>query len=468
MGEVSGAELVQCRVGSVQARCMDLQRPENPEKPELRSISIHVAVLPALAPSPRPDPLFVFAGGPGQAATEVGPLLAPLLERIRQDRDVVLVDQRGTGSSNGLDCEPEDPDNLQRMLRVVPREGELERCRDTLAQRADLRMYTTPLAMDDLDAVRERLGYDTINLFGASYGTRAALVYVRRHGEHVRSAVLDGVAPVEMALPSHMARDGQAAMMDIAQGCAASPACAEQFPNATARLAALVDALRRDPKTFTLPHPRTGEEQTFTLDGDAVAGIVRGALYSPETAALVPFAVDQAHAGDPSSLVALAVASAGAGDTISLGMFLSVVCAEDATLVADLDLDELTAGTFLGRSMSDVVASACETWPRGSLPPEYFEPVSSDVPVLLLSGKADPATPPFWADKVGPHLSESRHVIVPNVGHGTWNRGCVPRLIGEFLDTADPASLDVGCVEEQTRAPFFVSPSGPEPMEGRP
>jgi pimeloyl-ACP methyl ester carboxylesterase len=247
-----------------------------------RRIKLKVVVLPGARRAGNPDPLFFLAGGPGQAAAQMASDIQQLFRPVLADRDIVLVDQRGTGESNSLACEPKegeplgaDPEAAVRLLR-----GCMERFD------ADLRLYTTPIAMDDLNQVRESLRYGRINLYGGSYGTRAAIVYVRRHSETVRSVVLDSVAPRDMILPLYFARDSQRAFDQLTAACTADPGCAQAFPNLADRFEQLLARLDRNPERVTLTHPRSGKPEQVTFDRLLVSGIVFQALYLPETAAI--------------------------------------------------------------------------------------------------------------------------------------------------------------------------------------
>lgn len=456
--------LVRCRLEGLnhEALCGTWEVFEDRAAKAGRKISLNVAVVPALARDARPDPVFILAGGPGQAATEVARAAAVALDRVQRKRDLVFVDQRGTGKSNPLGCElvPRTA-SLGERLSAAFDAGKVEACARALP--ADLRLYTTPLAMDDLDEVREALGYRTINLFGGSYGTRAGLVYLRQHPDRVRAAVLDGLAPTHLRLPLSFARDGQRALDLLFAHCENDAACDQAFPNLGERFRKLLARLEASPLSTTVRHPATGAPEAIQLSRDAFAQGLRTALYSPERAALIPWMVHRLEQGDAEPFVALAAgAASGFEDTLKLGMFFSVICAEDATQVAPGDIDPATAGTFLGRRFTDELLEACRFWPRGTVPPSYFEPVRSDRPVLLLSGDLDPVTPPAWADEVGKTLSRSLHLTVPGVGHGAAYLGCMPRLIDQFLERAD-TDLDAECLRTQKRPPFVVSFAGPTP-----
>lgn len=422
-----------------------------------RKINLNIMVIPAFDRLPKADPIFFLAGGPGQAATEMGPFVAMRLTRLRQERDIVLVDQRGTGRSNALDCEADDDalEDLSISMEELLNE-QLQLVRDCLASLdADPALYTTPIAMDDLNQVRQHLGFEQINLFGISYGTRAALVYMRRHGESVRSALLDGVAPLTMVIPRNVAVDANLAFENVLRDCASSTTCAAAFPDLKQEFVTLLDSLE-PPPAFTFTHPRTGEQEQGVLHKLMVTRILRGVLYDRTLSSLVPFAIHRAAAGDYQPLVTLGLSFYGEESSMSVGMTASVLCAEDMNLVSDAG----DADTWFDNEIYRQLAPICEFWPKGDIPDNYFDAVESDTPVLLTSGKLDPITPPAYAIEAMRTLSNSEHVIVPGVGHGAVFDGCMPGVVKDFFDTADPRGLDSACASDLRRPPFFTRYTG--------
>lgn len=443
------------------ARCGTLDVPENRSDPNGRRIGIRVAVVPALSARPADDPLVILVGGPGQAGVRDGAPVARALRSVRRKRDIVLVDQRGTGESNGLDCEPaHDPDTL------IPPDpfdaNNLRECLDRLD--ADVRHYGTDAAMDDLDEVRDALGYQQINLWGASYGTRAALVYLRRHPQRVRTVVLDGVAPPGMRLPLYFGRDGQRAMDLLLVHCNADEACSDRYPELGERLNTLLEQLAESPFEGEVRHPRTGRQAPFRMDRDDVAGGLRQLLYAPPLAALLPGTISAAADGDFTPFIAqLGMLAPGKRPSMYLGMTLSVACAEDVAAFDDAEAEELSRGTFLGDSVVRAFRRGCEVWPVREVGESYHQPVLSDAPVLILSGMLDPVTPPSWGEEAGRHLTGARHVVVPGAGHGVTMVGCIPGLIAKFLDAGSARELDTACAEQIHRPPFFLDFAGPTP-----
>jgi pimeloyl-ACP methyl ester carboxylesterase len=314
--------------------------------------------------------------------------------------------------------------------------------------------------MDDLDEVRAWLGYERINLYGGSYGTRAALVYVRQHGGHVRSIVLDGVAPTDMRIPLFAARDAERALDKLLADCEADTSCRSAQPGLAARVRALLQRLTDHPARVDVMHPRTGIRETVTIEARVVAGILFGALYSPLTASLVPALIARAEQNDFQNLLALAYADEGSADNLSVGMQLSVLCSEDATRVTEEDVGRQSAGTVFGLHLLRGQLKACAIWPRGDVAEAYFEPVTSDVPALVLSGDLDPVTPPGWGESVARHLTKARHVTVPATGHGVIGTPCGQDLIRHFIERGRADDLDTSCVSRVRRPPFFLTPSG--------
>ena len=333
----------------------------------------------------------------------------------------------------------------------------LRTCLDKLD--ADPRLYTTAIAMDDIDAVRAYLGYGQINLWGGSYGTRAALVYLKRHEANVRSVVLDGVAPTDMRLPLYMARDSQRAFDRLIDDCSHEAGCARQFPDLRQTVAKLWAQLAARP-TIDFIHPRTGKAGRITLSSRLIAGIVFQSLYSPEISALLPRLLTDAAAGNYQGLFALAFSRDLPKGAMSEGMFLSVVCAEDLPRIDADDIVRETAGSFIGTTMFDTQMKPCAFWPRGIVTDDDYAPVTSDRPVLILSGANDPVTPPSWGEHVAEHLSHARHFVVPGAGHITLMRGCVPELVAAFLERGNADSLEAGCLDKLTRPPFFTNYTG--------
>jgi pimeloyl-ACP methyl ester carboxylesterase len=448
------------------AYCGTLAVYENRTTNQGRQINLNIVLLPALRPDPQPDPMFFLAGGPGQGAAKMARSLREAYRQVLTDRDIVLVDQRGTGKSNPLECLDED-DSLKAIAE--PESAALDKLKACLAgYDADLRHYTTSIAMDDLDDVRAFLGYERINIYGGSYGTRAGLVYMRQHGDRVRTAVLDGVAPTNMRLPLYFARDVQRALDLLVADCAADAACNAAYPNLGTRLRALIARLEQDPPLVALIHPRTGERGDVRMTARIVTNIFAGALYVPLGASLIPALVARAEAGDFQGVLALSsLVDSGGPRNMSIGMQLSVICSEDAPRFTAEDAAEAAKGSLFGPYTMTLQQQACAFWPRGAVDESYYEPVASAIPTLILSGEVDPVTPPSWGEAIAATLPNAVHLVMAGTGHTAGGTSCGLRIIRNFIAAGTTDNLDTSCAQNAHRPPFFITPAGPDPTAGR-
>ena len=447
--------------GGVAAQCGTLAVPENRELDDTRMIDLNIAVIPANDNNPQPDPLFMLAGGPGQAAVDTYPLVISALEDLNEERAIVLVDQRGTGASGALSCENLQDEALPPDLTDEEVTELLQACATTLAETVDLTQYTTEIAMTDLDEVRQALGFEQINLYGASYGTRAALTYARLFPERVRTMVLDAVVGPDLTLFLQMPRDGERALELLFERCATDPICNDTFPDLEAEYDALLARLD-EPRMLTVTDPVSGEALEITLTRDRFTRFIFNTLYSTDLVALLPLLIHQAHeTGDYGPLVAQAFA-VGAVSGLEPGLLYAVTCTEDAPFIDVSDVERLQESTRFA-AQSALFLEICEAFPSGEVSPALREPLESDIPTLLLSGEADPVTPPAYAAGVAEFLPNSRHVIAPYFGHGLLTRGCVPRLMTSFIAGGSIEDLDVSCAEELRPPPFFVNFAGPPP-----
>ncbi|HLX28990.1 MAG TPA: alpha/beta fold hydrolase [Casimicrobiaceae bacterium] len=458
-------KLSECRLSKVAqaVQCGRLEVPENRMHPNGRRLSIFVAVLPANTLSPAPDPLFLIAGGPGQAASSLGPF-AMQLALVRRTRDIVLVDQRGTGRSSPLACPAFAPDeHVEFDTDPVPK---ATLCAKQLAQSGvDASQYTTSAWVEDLDAVRDALGYRRVNLWGGSYGTRVAQEYVRRHGDHVRGVVLDGVAPFSMRISFDVWRTRAQALDALLAACRASPACAKTHRDPAAALDELHVSFASG-KDVTLRDPRTGTMRPMRIDFDAIYAALQPLTYSPEAASLIPELVSLARDGEYGPLLATALTVVGdLPEEFTPALFYSVTCAEDVPRITP---EERTSGVAdpRGRALARRSIEVCDHWPKGSYPADFATPVVSNVPVLLLSGGLDPVTPPPYAAEVAKGFPNSRQVVAAGFGHIVSPHACAPRLVAAFVDTATFDKLSADCIEflaRSTRPPLWPDRLAPLP-----
>jgi pimeloyl-ACP methyl ester carboxylesterase len=451
-----------CRLRGVEheALCGSVSRPLDPVRPNAAQIAVHYAVLPALARNKLPDPVFFFAGGPGQSAIEIAPQVAAMLVRFANRRDIVLIDQRGTGRSAPLLCDADDP--ALPLAELFAAERQRERLAACLIQlkalpHGDLRYFTTTLAMQDADAVRAALAAERINIVGGSYGTRAALEYQRQFPARVRRAVIDGVTPPDMVLPAASSTDNQAALDAMFAACESDQACAVREPRLRERWHALLLSL---PRTIELRHPLTDHAESLRLTRDVLLGMVRGPLYVPAFTAALPAAIGQATRGRLDALAGLAQALGGRrGSQIAAGMHFSVVCAEDVPRLAQAT-DR--PGSDFGEAFGSLYREVCSRWPRGEVPAAFYSLTPAAAATLVLSGGIDPVTPPRHGERVAEALgAKARHVVVPNAGHGVMALGCMRDVLYRFVDAAsddEALKVDAACVTGIPRPPMFALP----------
>jgi pimeloyl-ACP methyl ester carboxylesterase len=434
-------------------RCLTLPVPLEPGKPA--TLNLHVTIAPALRQGARPDPLFVLAGGPGEAGSDVLPLLSTAFRRVRATRDIVFIDQRGTGLSGKLEC-PSDVDE-DAKLSEPEADAAMRRC--IASSRAPFAAYTTAAAARDIEAVRRTLGYGQINLWGGSYGTRLAQAYARAYPAGVRTLTLDAVAAPDQVIPAG-GRDAQAALDQLFAQCAKDAACARAYPSLRGEFDALVGKLDAAPVKLNLPDPRTARQIDVTMTSAHLLDTVRNMLYSPADARRLPFLVHSARAGRWQPFVArrnLATDLSPEGSPATL-MHLAVVCAEDmprfTPALAESDASPLT------RTLGDRLRGLCRAMNVPAVP--YVAPTRIAAPVLLLSGALDPVTPPRRAQDAARYMAKAQLLTAPNVGHGVSQLGCAPRLLRAFLDRPD-AKVDGACLNEIPAPTFQLGSAGPQP-----
>ena len=407
-------------------RCGTLSVPEDPARPDGRRIDLNIVVIPAVAPDPAQAPLYEFAGGPGLAVTESAIFYLTDGAAHRQHRDIVLVDQRGTGGSAPLAC----PDLADERDRPMFRVDEVAACRERLAREADLSQYTTANTVADLQAVRAALGHGPVDLFGISYGTRVALAWIAAEPAAIRTAVLVGTVPDDAHVPLWHARHAQDTLDAVFADCRADAACARAFP---------------------------------TLDADWATLLARDDFDGPAREAFRGFL--QTTPGQrqlPATIAAMAVAGPPAppegadGPRYFDGLFLSATCAEDVPWIDDAAVAGAVRGTFLGDYRVVRQRAACAVW---DVPPRElrYARADADVPVLFIAGERDYVTPVAWAERVAGRFARGRLVTVPALGHfpaGLANMGCLDALLLGVAADADLSRLDTACVATMSPPPF--------------
>jgi len=451
------AVLDPCEVPGVagQVLCGSYEVWEDRDLQAGRRIGLNIVVLPARDPRPELGAFVYLVGGPGAAATTAARRYASSWQR--EHHDILLVDQRGTGRSNPLGCDLSRPDDTAQAYFEAPfgRLAEFEACRDLLSGAADLTLYTTPIAMDDLNEVREALGYELVNVMGASYGSRATLVYLRRHPQTVRTAVVNGVAPIAFTNPLYHSSEAQKALDRTFRDCAATAACAAAFPDLGRKFDELLARLQAEPALVTVTDPGTGQRVEIVLTRSGFAESLRVSTYYMPRARRVPLLIHRAWQGDYAPFVDAGINSTrGLGSSLKIGMLLSVTCAEDVARIDPNTIVEITGGTYLGAERVRTQMAVCSIWPQGRIPSDYGEPVRADVPVLVLSGTVDPVTGPDWGEEAASHLPDSLHLVIPGA-HGVGG-SCTRSIIRSFVAAGTLEGLDTSCIDNVRLPPFAL------------
>lgn len=455
----AGVDLVACASEPIasEALCGTVSVPEDPGRPDGRRLALDVVVLPALEGLHSGGALFQLEGGPGLAVTESRDFYLGPGREFRRGRDVVLADQRGTGHGpQALRCAkleartPLDDDYAPAAVAE---------CRAELERRADLTQYGTWNAAGDLDLVRAALGYQRVDLWALSYGTKLAQVYIKRFPERVRTAFLVGTAPIDFQPPLFHAANAQRALDALFYDCQTDASCRRAYPDLRGDWQRLLARLDAGPVRATIAGAAGGEQKTVEIRRGAFAEAVRGLLSTTSQQRQLPRLIHRAAAGDYSPVVR----ALGDGPSpFAEGLYLSVECAEGAARIAASDVGPATAGTFLGTYRVRGQLDACAQWPQGKLADGFFTPASAEVPVLMVSGDSDHVTPPAWAMQVCASLPGCRLVRVPHLGHApfdldAWTGGdCVDRLALDLYARGSAAAVDASCVSKMAPPPFAV------------
>lgn len=452
----SRLSLEPCKLSGItgEARCGMYQVFEDRAANSGRTIKLKIVVLKALNKSPAPDALFTLHGGPGAAATELVELAERgVLEPIRQNRDLVFVDQRGTGGSGALNCDVGDnPQDMATFFGDILPRDKVRACREKLQSVADLRLYTTPIAMDDLDEVRSALGYEKIDLVGLSYGSFASQIYMRRHPEHVRSVFLVGVATPDIKQPLLFPRSAQHAMDLLFTDCAADELCRNSFPNLQKEFESVLARFDHGVVTMELVNPVTKTREQVKVARSSFVERIRLAMYTTGTQRFVPLIIHRAFNNDyiPFEEAALRL---NPGSGVARGMYFTVTCSEGARFITNDDIAKETKGTFVGPERVTRHMEACQDWPKGDIAPSYIDPVKSDAPVLMISGEVDGSSPPWYGENAIKFLPNGRQLKIRYLGHQV-DGPCLRGIFQAFITTGSSKDLDTSCTAGIRRPPF--------------
>jgi pimeloyl-ACP methyl ester carboxylesterase len=438
-----------------------------------KTIRLAVAILRSPNPTPAKDPIVFLQGGPGGPTVMLAPMLAEVYAPLLAERDIILMDQRGTGFSQpALNCgiemqtinstfplgDGDRPAMLQYMVDV------LKACGGAYREAGiDLRAYNTVENAADLEDLRRALGYGQWNLVGGSYGTRLALTAMQYRPETIRSAVLDSVYPLQANFHTDVFGSYQRALDRLFADCAADPACNRAYPNLAASFDTIIARLNAEPAQIPLRDIQTGELITYIpITGVDTAAIFFQLFYITPVIPVLPLFIDQTAKGnyEPlSEIISLLVSGSGG---LSLGMQIAVQCNEDATFASARDFvaarDRFRRASPLAHDVrfNEAMLEVCQAWGLTNPDPAENRPVRSSVPSLLIAGTYDPITPPQYAHQAAATLANSTVVEYPRGGHGpSIGSPCLTGMIGEFLN--NPAARpNSACIAQEASQPFVV------------
>lgn len=453
-----------CRRGGVEEPllCGTLPVPADHRDPDGSTIEISFVVVPAKNGNPDNLAWTEHQGGPGRTMLPVASLFAAggPLERFRETRDVLIFDQRGVGESQGLHCEAL---TTPRVLRPYFTAETVAACRDEMAAAGLLSAdYSTIAAVDDLDAIRERLGYDQLDLGGWSYGSKFMITYAHRHPEHVRTLSVFVPTPIDYRRPLDWARFTEAALEGLFEDCAAQPACAAAYPDLRGDWATLRRRVERDPPTLAFVNPYTAKSESVSLTTARLVDEVLVALLRVSSIRALPKVIHRAAAGDFAPFLELVVPSDAAFRPLAEATYLSIVCPEETAFIETALAERLSAATFTGMHFVEEFRIACEIW---GLPPHPEYPLDSrvsDVPVLIVAGGRDPITPIEYGRRIAEDFPHATLLAIEHMPHDSSglpeSSKCLDRILFEFVQAGSMDGIDVACASRLQPAPFELSP----------
>lgn len=450
--------LEDCHVDGIksQVKCGKLQVLENYNKADGEHITINFVVLPAIDNSDDKTPLMFLAGGPGQAAVELASGLTNVFYEVRKTRDLILVDQRGTGGSHPLQCEEASEQNIYAL---TPENFSIQDINDCLKNlTGDLSQYNSENGIRDFDAVREALGHQKINIYGGSYGTRAGLVYMRMFPESLRSVVLDSVGPIEVPI-GLFGQSSARSFNLLLQNCQKELSCKQAFPQLEQEFQTLLARLAEAPTQVNIAHPRLGTQTQFVISKAKLLGIIRSQLYSVSTRSLVPLVIHQAYLGNYMPLAGL-IAQTEGGQGIYIGLLFNITCNEDYRRISPADFEQDTDNNFGGDDSHSSFKMACPLWPQYRPGEAFYQPVTADIPTLIFSGDLDPVTPPSNGEYSAKSLPNNHHIVVKNAAHTVAMSTCASDIINEFLTALNPKALDESCLDDVPNESFMTNLNG--------
>ncbi|MDP2559783.1 alpha/beta hydrolase [Psychrobium sp. 1_MG-2023] len=439
-----------------QLKCGSLTVPEDWTKPQGATLGVHVIVVNAISTTPKKDPLFLLMGGPGQASSELTGMLIKIFRETRENRDLVLIDQRGTGKSNPLLCEDSQANPYSDVFADFD-VSDVNKCLESYDH--DLAQYNTNNAVLDFEAVREALGYEQINLYGISYGSRAAMVYMREKPQALRSVILDGVVPPQIAVGPMGAEAARSFDLLIEQ-CHQEDKCRQKYPNLRQDYLTVRSELEQQTIETVIDHPVTDKPVTLKVDTAKFIGTLHSLMYSTGQRELIPFVIEQFALKNYKPLSGLIAASQEPQSKIYTGLHFNIICNEDIPRADAALLAKDKENSFSGQHSMSGLNMVCQHWPKFDAPANFGDQVVSDIPTLLLSGELDPVTPPAWADLAAKGLSVHKHYVAKKAGHGLVTQTCAGKMIAQYIDKVSFDDIDDSCLDEQPVPGFLMNNNG--------
>jgi len=426
------------------------------------TLSLSVARIPARSKQTAADPITLIAGGPGQGAQASWPQLSAAFYPILANRDVYLIDQRGTGNSSVMKC-PTPPPGSGFSIDLAEVEQAAHECHNAQTYRTE--WFTTSVAVRDLDTVRESLGIEQWNLYGVSYGTRVALHYLRRFPKHTASLILDAVVPPQKPIGPELPLHSQQSLDALFERCEMDTGCAAAFPNLAENTEQLFASLKANAREVEYENLSKGALESLTFTDQHLAMSVRLLSYTSYGTAILPSMLHDAAVNENLAPFArqVAIQESQLGGSLATGMHAAVICTEDAPFIQTIENRDELKKTFLGDYIVDAMVASCKPWPEGIIDDDFHEAVTGDVPVLALSGAADPITPPEYAELAITHLTNARHIVNPHQAHTQAPLGCTPSIMSQFVETKNPAELSLDCLQRLSPPALFVDANGPLP-----
>ena len=415
-----------------------------------KTIMLYIIVIPSINKTNSP-PIFMIEGGPGLSVTNGAAFYADKKNPYRQNNDVVLIDVRGTGKSNPLHCPSlQQKENLQQQLDEMYPAEKVKACNELLSKENDLQQYNTTNVVQDLEEIRTWLGYEKIHIYGLSYGTRICLQYMRMYPQSLSSSVLWSPVPTYARMPLYHAKFAQQALEKTWNDCSSDSMCNKNYPNISNEFNSLMKRLKQKPADYIFKDS-DGTAEHITVSWDAFETKIRSLMYAPAGIHTIPFVVHEAWKNNLRPFIDLFPKENFFDDFLAEGFYLCVTCTEDVPFIKSSEISLETRQTFMGSYRIQQQLQACANWTKGTLPSIFLQPVTSNVPTLIISGSFDPVTPTAWAKEIAATLPNSTLVVIPYMSHlfdGLSNEECFDNIVADFITNGNYQKLKTGCVNE--------------------